>query len=512
MKKSISQNLINTLKEWVELHLGHKIAESRLDDFEKRIHLAAAEAGFNDVNEFISNLIRSRENEDSVGYIALYLTIGETYFFRDPLSYSVLKTSVLPELLAGKRKGEKLSIWSAGCSSGEEPYSLAMTVLSEMKYRKDLHPNIIATDINKQSLAVAKKGIYRRWSFRDIPNFIKDKYFTATEDETFVLKREVRSMVNFFQLNLAEDKYPSILNGTENLDVIFCRNVLIYFSPEQVTSVLAKFHSCLRPGGWLFLAPSEIPHPAPRFFSIENINGAIIMKRREDQSPGDSALISIVRSNHSYFGTTRNDLGLSIDNLIERPKEMDLNFTGINHGTTSNSIEQEIAKDLDPDKIDQQVAELYELGEYKTIIDSAPQIVGVSDPGSVETLGLIARSYANLGNLEAAIDWCDRLIAQDTVNARWYYLKATIHHEKGEDPAALKALKQSTFLDERYIIAHFVMGNLHRQTGDSERSNKCFDHVARLLESRDKSEIVMDSDGLTVGQLSSIVSTLGGRN
>ena len=144
MKKSISQNLINTLKEWVELHLGHKIAESRLDDFEKRIHLAASEAGFNDVNEFISNLIRSRENEDSVGYIALYLTIGETYFFRDPLSYSVLKTSVLPELLAGKRKGEKLSIWSAGCSSGEEPYSLAMTVLSEMKYRKDLHPNIIA--------------------------------------------------------------------------------------------------------------------------------------------------------------------------------------------------------------------------------------------------------------------------------------------------------------------------------------------------------------------------------
>ncbi|MCA9818961.1 MAG: protein-glutamate O-methyltransferase CheR, partial [Cyanobacteria bacterium HKST-UBA01] len=326
MSKSISESLLNTMREWVELHLGHRISQSRLEDFEKRVLLAAAEAGFENPSDFIASLIRGGENNEAIGYMALYLTIGETYFFRDAMSYSVLKANILPEVLNRKKPGERLSIWSAGCSSGEEPYSIAMTAMTVLSdYRGENGPveaRILATDINKQSLKVARSGIYRRWSFRDIPAFIKEKYFTIREDETYALKDEVKSKVDFAMLNLAEDGYPSLLNGTDNLDIIFCRNVLIYFSPEQVTNTLLKFHKCLRPGGWLFLAPSEIPHPAPKFFHVQNLNGAIVMQKVEEADLKEKAPIKIVHSNYSYFGSSREEMRLSIDNLIEAPPSM----------------------------------------------------------------------------------------------------------------------------------------------------------------------------------------------
>ena len=495
------------MREWVELHLGHRISQSRLEDFEKRVLLAAAEAGFENPSDFIASLIRGGENNEAIGYMALYLTIGETYFFRDAMSYSVLKANILPEVLNRKKPGERLSIWSAGCSSGEEPYSIAMTAMTVLSdYRGENGPveaRILATDINKQSLKVARSGIYRRWSFRDIPAFIKEKYFTIREDETYALKDEVKSKVDFAMLNLAEDGYPSLLNGTDNLDIIFCRNVLIYFSPEQVTNTLLKFHKCLRPGGWLFLAPSEIPHPAPKFFHVQNLNGAIVMQKVEEADLKEKAPIKIVHSNYSYFGSSREEMRLSIDNLIEAPPSM----------PQSIETELELELELDFENLPAKLTEYYDQGRYSTIIDALPQIsTSMEDSDSSETLGLIARSFANLGNLEAAIDWCDRLIAQDTINARWYYLKATIHHEMGDDDAALRSLTQSIFLDESYVIAYFVLGNLHRQRGEKDKSGKCFSHVARLLQERTGTDIVQDSDGLTVGQLKSIVTSLGGES
>ena len=495
------------MREWVELHLGHRISQSRLEDFEKRVLLAAAEAGFENPSDFIASLIRGGENNEAIGYMALYLTIGETYFFRDAMSYSVLKANILPEVLNRKKPGERLSIWSAGCSSGEEPYSIAMTAMTVLSdYRGENGPveaRILATDINKQSLKVARSGIYRRWSFRDIPAFIKEKYFTIREDETYALKDEVKSKVDFAMLNLAEDGYPSLLNGTDNLDIIFCRNVLIYFSPEQVTNTLLKFHKCLRPGGWLFLAPSEIPHPAPKFFHVQNLNGAIVMQKVEEADLKEKAPIKIVHSNYSYFGSSREEMRLSIDNLIEVPPSM----------PPSIETELELDLELDFENLPAKLTEYYDQGRYSTIIDALPQIsTSMEDSDSSETLGLIARSFANLGNLEAAIDWCDRLIAQDTINARWYYLKATIHHEMGDDDAALRSLTQSIFLDESYVIAYFVLGNLHRQRGEKDKSGKCFSHVARLLQERTGTDIVQDSDGLTVGQLKSIVTSLGGES
>ena len=123
-------------------------------------------------------------------------------------------------------------------------------------------------------------------------------------------------------------------------------------------------------------------------------------------------------------------------------------------------------------------------------------------------MALIAKSYANLGNLEAARDWCDQLISLDIINPRWYYLKATIEQEKTRDKEAIQALKQAIFLDPEFIMAHMALGNILKQHGKSEDSKRCYANASQLLSGRDGDEIVPDSDGLTVGQLLNIVRSL----
>lgn len=490
--------MLQTVLEWIELHIGLKISDSRLHDFEKSLRLAASECGFDNPNEYITNLVRGRPNPRDMSFVARFITVGETYFFRDPLSYSVLINSILPSLDLQDRQA--LRIWSAGCATGEEPYSLAMTALSAGSDRTGTTIEILGTDINPASIETARKGLYRRWSFRDVPGFIKEKYFTMSADERYIIDDEIKNMVKLSHLNLASDSYPSVLTGTENVDVIFCRNVLIYFSAKQATAVLAKFHDCLNDGGYLFLAPSEIPHPVPDNFSLINMQGAIVLRKEIASKNRKQHEVHIVKSNYSYFGKADATGFKSFESMVDtsacliQPPEPALSAGLLE---ASDGFEQS-----DVDK-------LYAQGKYHQVIDQLMKLPSAAEQ-SAESLTLIARSYANLGNLEAAIDWCDQLIASDSVNPKWYYLKATIQQEQDQQKEAMASLRQSIFLDQEYVLAHFSLGNLYRQHGNLTDSRRCFENVVRLLKDIDQSETVPDSDGLTAGQLISIVNSFAG--
>ncbi|MCA9804687.1 MAG: hypothetical protein KC777_22105 [Cyanobacteria bacterium HKST-UBA02] len=499
MSVDLSRNLLQTVLEWIEFHMGLRISESRLGDFEKSLRLAASQCGFEDPNEYVTTLVRGRPDPRDMSFIARFITVGETYFFRDPLSYQVLISSVLPSLLPSLEDGDRdrLRIWSAGCATGEEPYSIAMTAHSAFGNRARGRVEILGTDINPACIDVARKGAYRRWSFRDVPGFVKDKFFRMTADEKFMVNDEIKTMVNFKQLNLASEDYPSPLTGTENLDVIFCRNVLIYFSPERATEVLARFHRCLREGGYLFLAPSEIPHPAPDDFSIINLQGAIVLRKETITTPHEIHQVRIIKTNYSYFGSG------SSTGAEFKSYESVVDITDFSQEETREDIvpiSAEVLEDID---------DLYAQGRYHEVIDELMKHPSAEEQPAT-ALVLIARSYANLGNLEAAIDWCDRLIETDSVNPKWYYLKATIQQEKGLEKNAMTSLRQAIFLDQDYVLAHFFLGNIYRQHGSVDDSRRCFDNVVKLLKDVDQSETLPDSDGMTAGQLMSIVSSFGG--
>jgi chemotaxis protein methyltransferase CheR len=534
--------------DWVDLHIGLRVSDARISEFEKGIILAAADSGFEEPSDYVRELIRGQPSESELGFLASYLTVGETYFFRDPLSFDVLKTYVLPEL---DQKVSDLKIWSAGCASGEEPYSLAMTMLSAFGKAAQDRTTIVATDVNPRYLTTARNGLYRRWSFRDVPVYIKDTYFRLTADDRYGLSDGVKRMVDFSFLNLADDKYPSLVNDTYDVDVIFCRNVLIYFSPERVTQVLARFHKCLKDGGWLFMAPSEIPHPAPDNFKVMNMEGAIVL-RKDSVATESGNLIRIVHSNYSYFGGAPPTMK-SFESIVDAEERMSQAFGNgegespvggdgeaavsavheVDHQRSqapgsieaSHNAHLELLRGVvaaagsgsdrvgahstdDSGTASTSAFALYDRGEYEKVIDALLDAPDIYDQKSGDSIALIARSYANIGNLEAASDWSERLIASDPVNPRWYYLRATIQQEQGQEQAAQSSLRQALFLDHEFVLAYFALGNMLKQQGKPGEANKCFARVLEILTRFESDVVIEDSDGLMAGQLAAIVKSL----
>jgi chemotaxis protein methyltransferase CheR len=181
------------------------------------------------------------------------ITVGESYFFRDKHQMQLLEKILLPRLLQ-KKDNFSLRIWSAGCSSGEEIYTIAL-MLNEMHLPKwDIQ--LLGTDINRKALEKAKQGIYNEWSMRSMDNYYKERYFTK-KDNSYELSLAIRQRVKFDYQNLMDSNYPSILNGTNDQDLILCRNVFIYFDDEVNRRIIKKLSACLVKGGYFLFGASD---------------------------------------------------------------------------------------------------------------------------------------------------------------------------------------------------------------------------------------------------------------
>jgi chemotaxis protein methyltransferase CheR len=197
--------------------------------------------------------------------LALLLTTGESYFFRDQGQFTLLKTRMLPELIEHRKKAQyregeakpSLRIWSAGCSTGEEAYSLAVLVKELIPDYEQWNILILGTDINQESIEKAKLGIYDAWSFRMVDTELQRRYFYQWKTSWKVDER-IRKMVTFRYGNLMKDHFPSLISYIHNVDLILCRNVFIYFDFKAISVVLEKFYNTLRPGGYLIAGHTEL--------------------------------------------------------------------------------------------------------------------------------------------------------------------------------------------------------------------------------------------------------------
>ncbi len=185
------------------------------------------------------------------------ITIGETSLFRSQPQLDALRKVILPEIVAEKSKQltKRLRIWSAGCSTGEEPYTLAMNLLEESeRLLKGWTVEIVATDLNDRSVETARAGIYGDYALRCTADYFKHKYFSPVEEKKLEVRPEVKKLVTFSRLNLQDDSKMLFMKG---MDLIFCCNVLIYFDGASKSKVINHFFSNLNFGGYFFLGTSE---------------------------------------------------------------------------------------------------------------------------------------------------------------------------------------------------------------------------------------------------------------
>ena len=214
------------------------------------------------------HILKTDHRQEELGLVIQALTTNVTRFFREPHHFETLRTDILPALTQKARRGEKVRIWSAGCSAGQEPYTIAMEVLEWLPDAGQLDVKILATDIDKTMIETGRRGVYRESLIQNIKPDLLRKHFTKVpESDEWQVSADLRKLVSFQQLNLF-DPWPM----RRKYEAIFCRNVVIYFDIDDQVKLWNKFAAQMVPQGWLIIGHSErISGPPAKFFEPSGI-------------------------------------------------------------------------------------------------------------------------------------------------------------------------------------------------------------------------------------------------
>lgn len=268
---------ISEIAALISAKMGLYFPEERWPDLIQGLARAGHSLGFKETHSYARWLFTQNLSSGQIEVLANYLTVGETYFLREPKYFEFLGQEILPKFLM---RETHLRIWSAGCCTGEEAYSLAITCLGAMPQQ---HFSVLATDLNPEFLRKARIGLYSEWSFRGTPFWFRESFFTKTPDKKFLISPNVKSLVHFETLNLIQDLDPIPTYYLNSLDIIFCRNVLMYFTQEQQKKVAMTFHDCLVENGILMVSPAEASVDLFSMFTPEQKGEIIFFRKKTNQ-------------------------------------------------------------------------------------------------------------------------------------------------------------------------------------------------------------------------------------
>lgn len=253
----ISQDEFRLIRDYIEKHCGIYLTDDKVYLVETRLTTLMIEQGCSTFGELYEKSRKDKTNSLRDKMIEA-ITTNETYWFRDLHPFGILNDVLFKQLTDEIRAGKKpkINIWSCACSTGQEPYSIAMSFLEYIRENPSLRPGhikIIATDISSTVLFLAKLGRYDSLSMtRGLPEEMKNRYFETSDNRIWTISNEIKNMVTFKKLNLQEE-----FNSIGRQDIIFCRNILIYFSMNFKQNILKRLAELLRPDGYLFLGASE---------------------------------------------------------------------------------------------------------------------------------------------------------------------------------------------------------------------------------------------------------------
>lgn len=248
----LPDDVFRLLRDQIYKRSGMWFSDSSKYLLQKRLSPRARELNFDSFQKYFYFLQYDPRADAEFDQIFDLVTTNETYFFREPAQLQAFTEEIVPDLLS-RKSVKKIRIWSAGCSSGEEPYTIAM-LLQEAGWYDQAAFEIFASDINQQVLSKARKGLYRDNAFRATTPAVKERYFQRESEGSWRISDEIRNRVSFGRLNLYDEARVSLLG---HLDLVFCRNVIIYFDDSSKRVVVTNFYNRLVEGGYLLLGHSE---------------------------------------------------------------------------------------------------------------------------------------------------------------------------------------------------------------------------------------------------------------
>ncbi len=399
------------------------------------------------------------------------ITIGETYFFRNKAQFNVLMRLVLPEIIQRKsHSGDKrLRIWSAGCSRGDEPYSIAMAMMEVLPSYKEWRISILGTDINRNGLACAKEAQYGEKDIGHLPKEYLDKYFKIY-GSTYLLHAEVKELVQFEYHNLVKD--PCIDERMQQVDLIFCRNVTIYFNGQTTQRVIENFYNCLVDEGYLFLGHTETLWQVTNKFERVEFPQTFIYQKR-------------LRWTHEE--ETKPFMAIP-----------EVNLEGLTSFKETGRGKSFFHKNVEP-PLQEKLAPSRETGKtFRPLSLSLPPQQNTPDQNPILTDLTHAISLANEARYKEAANLLAKVIELDNLSVEAYYLLGVLSYKNGDLKEAEKLFRRVIYVTPDSILAYYNLGNIYLYQNKFDKAAREFRNVIRLSEKRPREEQVTFCEDFTI--------------
>lgn len=445
------------------------------------------------------------------------LTVGESFFFRNEHHFRVLREQVLPQILRENAAKREIRVWSAGCSTGEEPYSIAILLDQLVGGDRSWRTAILGTDLNPEFLSRAREGRYRLWSFRQTNIHQNRSYFTPEGEEYRVAPR-IRDRVRFNYLNLVKDVYPSPLTGTTGLDLILFRNVAIYLKPEVTAAIVARFRQALRPGGWLLLGETEVGVAATAGFDARHFEQATFYQTSSAPrergaefrplplpplaaaSPAPAAEVAVpplpvwapLPGNER-----RNGAGRSQEAAQAGPGGEALTTVGAGRGAAPSPEADEEREPVD------RLLRRGDVAEALRAIERLP-----SPAARAEMRLRVIRELLSTADVLPAREQLDVCLAEYPLLLEAHLLKAGFAEEAGDLSAAERSYRQALYLDRTSAIAHLHLALVQQQQGRASEAERSLRTILKLTAGKDPQALVEHGDGMCYGRLTELARLL----
>lgn len=445
---------------------GLYFSETRRKEAETGIERAMMRAGVDSPDGFADMIVGDGQIIDD---LVVEMAVTESYFFREPRQFEMIRNEVLPEIRGRLGPDHTIRAWSAGCAAGQEAYSLA--IVFEQEGLGD-RARILATDIMQSALEQACQGTYNAWAVRNGALELARGRLQLHSGACRVDER-LRRLVTFRRHNLALDLYPSEAGGIAEMDLILCRNVLIYFDSSTVRTVAERLFDSLTPGGWLVTASTDPPLGNLAPYETVHTSAGIVYRRpsaivrRALREPSNQTVATI---------PARREEGRTVDRSKNRPTE----------ATRPTAIAAEGLEAAEA---------AYAAGDYRLASQLAARRSEESD-GCI----LRVRALANFDSVLAE-QTCESATRRHPLNAELHYLHAVLLIGQGREEEAIDALRRVTYLDRAQPLAHFTLGSVLQRRGNLAAARRAYRNVLRLCRLLPPDMAVPLSDAESVARL-----------
>jgi chemotaxis protein methyltransferase CheR len=456
------------LHHYIQERVGIQLNENQTINLERTIESLLK--SYRGVDHFMLALNRASLDAAIWQEILQIITIGETYFFRNQDQFNALRTSVLPEIIRKHRKaGDKqIRIWSAGCASGEEIYSIAILLRELIPDFSTWLIHLLGTDINAAGLERAEQGIYRNWSFRnETPEHLAHRWFSRQGDQ-FKIDASIREMVTFGLLNLVSHDYPSAMPETQHMDLILFRNVSIYFDQPTTLAIIKRLQSALTVDGWLVVGHAEPLASIYQGFTPQNFPNAVLYQNAPAQP--------------------------KVERVFPLP---------ISGPTTAQLSPVAIATTPAWHTPQRETSSEFSTKPLPPLPPKTPHTPQVPSPTEILSQAKLAADQENWDEANRLLAFAER---QNKFQPEVYYLRALVQMQTGDLEAAMVSLRRTIYCDSKFALAFYTLGEIYEKRKAFKDAARTWELARSAVADLNLQDPIRFSDDITVEMLLGLVT------